>query len=264
MSTLATLATVRRSWDADAGAYIKAVESADQQQLEPMVAQAINQFVLGCKADGIWSAIKASCILMGARTLSGALTPLVGTAPTNSNFVSGDYARKTGLVGNGSTKYLDSSRSNNAEGQNDKHISVYQSALCNLNSTTIIGALPNTGAGRTDLEQQGTTSPGMRFYCNSVNIQVLRSGTATGFLGAARSSSAQIISRQNGSTQTDSINSQTPYSGNIFVFARNLNGSANQYSNPRLAWYSIGSSLTLATLDTRVSALYTAIGAAIA
>ena len=96
----ATLATVRRSWDADAGAYIKSVEVADAQQLELAVAQAINQFVLGCKADGIWSAIKASCILMGARTLTGALTPLVGSAPTNFNFVSGDYARKTGLKGN--------------------------------------------------------------------------------------------------------------------------------------------------------------------
>lgn len=264
MSTLATLATVRRSWDADAGAYIKAVESADQQQLEPMVAQAINQFVLGCKADGIWSAIKASCILMGARTLTGALTPLAGTAPTNVNFVSGDYDRKTGLLGNGSTKYLNSNRNNNAESQNDKHISVYQSALGSLNSTTIIGALPSTGAGRSDLEQQGTTAPGMRFYCNSVNSQVLRSGTAIGFLGAARSNSTQIVSRQNGSTQTDAINSQTPYNGNIFVFARNLNGSPNQYSNPRMAWYSIGSSLALETLDTRVSNLYTAIGNAIA
>jgi hypothetical protein len=32
----------------------------------------------------------------------------LGTAPTNNNFVDADYNRETGLVGNGSTKYLDS------------------------------------------------------------------------------------------------------------------------------------------------------------
>jgi hypothetical protein len=45
----------------------------------------VNAFVKGCKADGIWSAIKASCILAGADTLAGALVPLVGAAPTNFN-----------------------------------------------------------------------------------------------------------------------------------------------------------------------------------
>jgi hypothetical protein len=57
------------------------------------------------------TAIKASCILAGARTLAGALVPLAGAAPTNVGpFVSGDYNRKTGLVGDGSTKYLNSNR----------------------------------------------------------------------------------------------------------------------------------------------------------
>jgi hypothetical protein len=74
--------------DPDAGAYIAAVEAADGQLLEFGVGKAINDFVVGCKQDKIWDAIKASCILAGARTLTGALTPLVGTAPTNFNFVS--------------------------------------------------------------------------------------------------------------------------------------------------------------------------------
>jgi hypothetical protein len=84
-------------------------------------------FVKGCKNDGIWTAIKASCILAGARTLAGALVPLVGTAPTNFDglFDSGDYNRKTGLIGDGSTKSLDSNRNNNADPQNSKHVSAY-------------------------------------------------------------------------------------------------------------------------------------------
>jgi hypothetical protein len=88
--------------------------------------------VIGCKQDGIWTAIKASCILAGARTLTGALVPLAGTAPTNFNFVDADYNRKTGLVGNGSNKYLNSNRAGNADPQNSFHHAVYGTTLtCN-------------------------------------------------------------------------------------------------------------------------------------
>jgi hypothetical protein len=51
-------------------------------------------------------------------------------------------------------------------------------------------------------------------------------------------------------------------SNNIFLFARNQN-APNGHINARLAFYSIGESLDLAALDTRVSNLMTAIGAAI-
>ena len=65
------------TYDADASAYILAVEAADEiaspgiGALEPATRSAINKFVVGCKADGIWPAIKASCILAGARTHEG-------------------------------------------------------------------------------------------------------------------------------------------------------------------------------------------------
>jgi len=85
-------------FDADASTYIEAVEVADGQALETGVRYAINDFVIGCKQDGIWDAIKASCIMAGARTLDGALVPLVGTAPTNYNFVAGDYNRELSLI----------------------------------------------------------------------------------------------------------------------------------------------------------------------
>jgi len=43
--------------DPDAMAYLRAVEDADNQALEQGVQQAVNQFVIGCKQDGIWDAI---------------------------------------------------------------------------------------------------------------------------------------------------------------------------------------------------------------
>jgi hypothetical protein len=89
------------TFDPDAAAYLRAVEAADGQALETPVKRAVDDFFRGTKADGIWDAIKASCILCGARTLAGALVPLVGTAPTNNNFVDADYNRETGLSGMG-------------------------------------------------------------------------------------------------------------------------------------------------------------------
>jgi hypothetical protein len=76
----------RATFDADAAAYLRAVEAADGQALETPVKRAVDDFFKGCKADGTFSALKAACLLCGARTLAGALVPLVGTAPTNNNF----------------------------------------------------------------------------------------------------------------------------------------------------------------------------------
>jgi phage-related protein len=102
--------------DGNAAAYIAAVEAADGQTLEAGVKIAISNFVAGCKTDGTWNAIKASCILAGARTLSGALVPLAGTAPTNFNFwgAADPYWANVSLLlrmngTNGSTTFIDSS-----------------------------------------------------------------------------------------------------------------------------------------------------------
>jgi hypothetical protein len=93
-------------YDADAARYIEAVERADGRRLELQVRSALATFIADLKKRGWYTAIKQSCILCGARTLAGALVPLKGDAPTNNNFVSGDYNRKSGLVGDRSTKYL--------------------------------------------------------------------------------------------------------------------------------------------------------------
>jgi hypothetical protein len=50
----------------------------------------------------------------------------------------------------------------------------------------------------------------------------------------------------------------------LFVFAQNtISTGAQSHTTSRFAFYSIGESLDLAALDTRVSNLITAIGAAI-
>ena len=243
-------------YDPDAQAYITAVETADGQALETGVRDAINAFVVGCKADGIWNAIKASCIMAGARTLAGALVPLVGAAPTNFNFVSGDYNRKTGLVGNGNglgsgTKYLNSNRAGDADPQNNRHVSAYASTVATY---VMIGSGSSTG--RTQLGEGS-----VRLASNSpIGAGAISSGT---FTGGSRESASTMIRRINGASVSDSVNSETPPSLNYAVFARNTSTGIDFYADHRLAFYSIGESLDLALLDARVTTLINAYAAAI-
>jgi hypothetical protein len=227
--------------DSDVVNYIAAVEAADGQALEQGVRDAFAAFITGCKQDGIWSAIKASCILAGARTLSGALVPLVGAAPTNNNFVSGDYNRETGLAGS-STKSLNSNRAENSDGLNDNHYSVYAST---------VGTQGMIGIGQNTTISSAAT--------RNRNITTSLFTASAGLVGISRSSSGEYTRRNGQASTTVSQASGFDSSGSILVF--DTNGGFQ--GNHRLAFYSIGSSIDLALLDSRVSALYTAIGAAI-
>ena len=254
--------TLRQTWqpmDPDAAAYITAVETADGQALEEKVKIAIDNFVLGCKADGIWSAIKASCILAGARTLAGALVPLVGAAPTNFNFVSGDYNRETGLVGDGNTKYLDSNRANDADPQNSNHNAVYVTQIDTVTPATVAmaGDFNQTGANNLGFSNN---FPNIFFRNRSASATGVNGGQdQTGLLATNRNNSGGYAYRFGGANGTTAQVSETPSSGNLLVFSR----SDGVYTNARLAFYSIGESLDLARLDARVTDLINAIGVAI-
>jgi hypothetical protein len=243
--------------DPDAKAYIAAVEFEDGQALESGVRKAFNNFVVGCKVDGIWSAIKASCILAGARTLDGALVPLVGTAPTNNNFVSGDYNRETGLIGNGSTKYLNSNRNNNADPQNNRHLAINITDNGSGFSSLLIGCGASLDVGRSAIARVYAQGDFFRLSNGAIsNLPSINSG----FVAATRSLSASFVARTGGSNTTFSQTSETPKNEDIGVFARIDNSG---HSNARLSFYSIGESLDLALLDTRVSTLMTDLAAAI-
>jgi hypothetical protein len=248
-------------YDPDAQAYITAVELEDGQALEVGVKDAINDFVVGCKSDGIWSAIKASCILAGARTLDGALVPLVGTAPTNNNFVSGDYNRETGLLGNGTTKYINSNRNNNADPQNDQHMMVYVSQAGSLFPEAYMGAGGPASAGATHFGPNSNTNV---FFARSRSSSAFNHSaapaSATGATGISRASSSAYNLRVSGVTDSISNASQSPYNASVAIFWR-TDGTGQ--SNARLSFYSIGEALDLALLDTRVSTLMTDLAAAI-
>jgi hypothetical protein len=249
------------AFDPDALAYITAVENADTQALETGVKLAVNEFVVGCKADGIWDAIKASCIMAGARTLQGALVPLKGTAPTNFNFVVSDYNRKTGLVGNGSTKRLDTSRNNNADPQNSNHNAVYITVATSVNAQALIGASDPFNEVGSNVMRIFNTS-GLRIQSRSSQnstTTVSSAGPPVGLAGHSRAASGTYTVRGEGVNYSVSRVSQATNNRNVTVFARTVTGG--NWSSCRIAFYSIGESLDLALLDARVTTLINALGA---
>ena len=239
--------------DANAKDYLSRVHAAEGQTLEPAVALAIEAFIVGCKTDGIWTAIKASCILAGTRTLSGALVPLVGPTPINNNFTASDYNRKTGLIGNRLTKYLQAGLLDNSQAQNNFHLSAY---------VLDIGDAPSGWIGTFSssfIFRSASNTFNSRNRAGSTNST---SGVANAGLpylaGVSRAGSANYTERRNKGNFTVSSLSVAPSSEEFEIFK-----SAGNFGNPRLAFYSIGESLDLALLDARVTTLVNAFAAAI-
>jgi len=84
---------------------------------------AFNIAFLSLKSAGIWSSIQQACFLVGPSTYQGAFVNIkLSSNPTNNNFDSGDYNRLTGLKGNGTNKWLDSGISDLTLYPTDVHI----------------------------------------------------------------------------------------------------------------------------------------------
>jgi hypothetical protein len=163
-------------------------------------------------------------------------------------------------VGNGSTKYLNSNRNNNADPQNSQHLSVFISTQSTgASNGNFIAAGDFLTAGSSSL--QTATSNTNMFARSRNSLGGSYTAKVTGFFGKSRSTSASFDYRFSSTTGTTSSTSETPVNDNIFVFQRNA--ATPSPTNARLAFYSIGESLDLAQLDTRVTTLINAFAAAI-
>jgi hypothetical protein len=258
-------------YDTDAQVYISAVEAADGQGLEDGVKNAINSFVLGCKADGIWSAIKASCILAGARTLSGALVPLVGAAPTNNNFVSGDYNRKTGLIGNGTSKYLNSNLLVDALSATSHALFAYGALTANTGDKILIGYYDNTSAGLISLDEWAAYVNGRAFrsgtlFSGQFPVSALAT-SATCMIGSRTSSTSATLFMDGVSITNSTSASLTLSAAPLHVFALNSSNTPAGFSPSRIQVYGIFNpgltSTQAAALRANTIALINAFAAAI-
>ena len=250
------------------------VAAGDSNGLELGVTDAISSFLqdlvsisyLGVSANVISQAasvIKASPILAGARTRAGSLVPVVGTAPTGFGTAGGwNYNRKTGLQGNGTDNYLNANRLQNADTQNNFHMSLYSS---NGIAGTAMGSSPATGSTTpADSISAGAGASDLRFRSRYGGVTETDFGNraAAGFYGHSRTSSTGFTARSGGSDTSITTASSAPGANPMHIFRRPFSASPT-WSTSRVAFYSIGGALTLSLLEARVLTLINAFAAAI-
>lgn len=261
----------RRVFDPDAERYIAAVEQADGRPLEEAVRVAIGEFVIGCKEDGVWSAFANTFLFCGARTLSGALVPLVGRAATNFNFVTGDYNRRIGLKGNRSNKYLLAGLSGSQLNAASHHCFFYGSDF----ETAIVAQ----GFGAWDGINLDSVFDFLFFFngtrfarSNAIDGSAsISSGfTSSGSITASRTALNDFRLFQNGTlSATNSTALQTRFGNSLRLGIFGRNDGVNSVASPtasRFAVFSFGGGLPatrVAALHSRADAFVASIGAAI-
>jgi hypothetical protein len=253
---------VASGYDADAQDYINRVIAADvaagnSSGLEVGVQNAINTFVVACKADSIWSLLDTACIPMGARTLAGALVPLVGATPTNNGFTPADYNRKTGL-GGGTSKFLAHNHTIPTGRQNNTHASVYLSATTATIEKELIMVGVEASPPFARIYYSGTGPTWLASTCmdGTFSQDTNRNGNSTGLKGVSRNNSSSYILRSGGTNYTITVPSlaySTPITGGKVLSDGN---------SARVQWYSIGQALTLSTLEAKLATLASSISSA--
>lgn len=243
--------TSQSAYDSDAAAWIAAVETADGQSLETGVKAAMNQFVRDLKSNSLWSSVTSMTVLMGARTLNGALIDIKNpsTSWTNINFVSGDYNRNTGLLGNGSSKYLDSNIAGNAMSQDNVHAFVHVHTITTIASGHYFGSGITSTNGATSMRRSSSTTT-LSFRCRTNSESTQTSAHATGLMGLSRSASGSYTSRGSQGNQTNSVSSVAALSQDFWFFTANNAGSSFAEVNARIRICSVGTALNLATAET--------------
>lgn len=245
-------------YDSDAQAIITAVESADGQALETVVTDALNQFVLDLKTANIYTPLAAGTwrLLAGPRTLAGILACGQGGAPTNNNFVAGDYTRAIGLKGDGTTKTISTGYSIGGLSKSDHHLAVWISEISGA------GAMFHAGTVTDPRLAIRYNSPAMNFWSGTATsrFDVSEIPQNPGLKGLDRRDLAGYDVRTGGTTtpNTETETAGTMSGDTLIIFD---NGSG-LYSDARQAWYSAGGSLGaggLAALDTALATYLAAI-----
>jgi len=234
--------------DTDVINYISAVEVADGQPLELSVKSAINNFILGLKDDGIWDDIKASCLMAGPRTITGAMQPLIGSAPllSGNTFLQPSiyYSRNSGILGNGNS-FINTMRAGNADLITDHHNMIYL-------LTPITGAAFETSIGQSG-SQYGINDLKVSRVLNNYNVQVQNRSTPLinnitlqalpGILGVQRGSNQSFELWNNINRQSISATpgAPPPVTSNLHVMGIRSGNSIVSASSARIGFYSIGS-----------------------
>jgi hypothetical protein len=202
-----------------------------------------------------------------AKAFAGITVPLRDgmSAGTSYNFVSGDLNVKTGLKGNGTNKYIGANRNNNADGQNDNSNSIWITEV-NTADVSFVGFM-GCGAASNGSNFIGAETTTLNYSLRSrtltgSSVSYSTGGPRTGFHGIARTGSANYVYKFDDLTATLTVTSQTPFNGDVLVFARgNASNVPGLFSDARMSCYHIGPAVTMTTLEGILSTFMTEVDA---
>ena len=251
--------------DADAQAFVTAADIQDQVE-----ANAINNLVIGMKADGTWSKMKAVYPFVGGTSSTHKFNlknPLDTDAAFRLVFNGGFTHSSNGITGNGTNGFADTkfnpiSQSSNL---NSFSLSVYSRTNLAGNMFDIGNAdsWANGVKGTNIITRYGSSNR----YVNIANgnyVTINYEANSQGFYCGATNGSATQILYKNGSNVLSGTSTQSGFSNcNLYISAVNdLSLGAQQYSSKNYAFAHIGDGLTdtdAANLNTRVTTFQTAL-----
>lgn len=251
-------------YDADAQAYFDQIALAGST-IDSTAKMAINDFVLGCKTDSIWTLLQDIGPLCGD-DLTGALVKLKKLSSawtyTSTGFVGGDYSQATGLTG-GTGRYLTTGVLANALTTNSTGIGVYDRNT--VDSTTNQHGVTSGGGNRLSLYAPYSDN---KVYSSQYSIAgELGSAALTGAIGfvfSRRPSGVSHAIDRNGSViaSTGTVSGSLP-AVDIVFFGNNNDGAKSASCNHTLAFLCLTLGMNdpqSASFYTRVQALQTALG----
>ena len=237
------------SYYADAAVYIAATGE--------LFPSALNTLVLELKAAGFWgSGVVALKKAIGVPSLSASLVDLVTPALTGSaGNTPGHSATQGWILASASSQYIDSGFSGASHAsQNSIHVGARVKAYANAANQEICGAL---NAGATAQIRLLLTTTGNLFarINDASNLSVAASPTTPGhYIGSRTASNAKASYKSSSQLATAATASTGDITPNVFVGARNNNGSPDTYFSGRITMFHAGAGLD-ATQAAAVTAL---------
>ena len=245
------------AFDPDAAAYLSAVVATGGTVTSPMSA-ATNTLFIQLKGVGLYTKLDVFYPIIGGTANSTALMgKRVSGATYDLDYNGGWTFDSSGATPNGTTGYANTFFAPNLKGQNDIHMSVY-------NTQESTGSRVEMGSTSAGSDIQIVSNFGGNNY-SAINNGGQGGGpiTSSGFIVISRTGSTSFNYFLNGSKTIKSNSSVPPNSFNVYIGCRNNSGTPEYYDTKQKAFASIGSGLSdvdVANLSTIINTFQTALG----
>lgn len=249
LSTHGFVASSIGQFDADALAFFNRVTTAGGS-LSNTEKIAVNQLVLDMKSYGIWTKMKAIYPMVGA-SAAACSQNLKSSSFTGTFTATGWTFASTGVKGNGTSAYMDTTCIPNVSlNQDSQHLCYY--SRNNFDNSLI-------SCGGTPYHQNLYIAGDFYGILSSSSFTAISISTTKGMSLISRTSSGGGTTSywNNTNIGNDGIVSSGQYNYSLYLNARNSTNTGVLFSSNECAFASIGDGLT----NTEASNLYTAVQA---